>query len=306
MLNEVKSRLFSGRNYVQLLLSIVLFTGLTNGLLANDRSIIKIGSDVHVEKDMRVEDAVAVGGSVYVDGIVDGDAVAIGGTIHLGEESIIHGDAVTVGGNIDKAEGAMIYGTTVDVGSFDFENIFGGKHFFNGFGSIPKFLIIIPLIGLFALVLLLVVLIPTEISTVELNIKNEPIIMFLWGTLGIILVVPLAVLLAISIVGIVLIPLEILAVFLASLIGYIAVAIIIGKKLLRALKNDNPSILFSAILGVFILWLIGLIPIFGSIVKAIAWIIGFGAVIVAVARRNKKPVDDLVIEPELAKATEAK
>lgn len=274
------------KKYIQLILLIVLFTGLTSGLLASDRSIIKIGSDVHIEKDMRVEDAVAVGGSVYVDGIVDGDAVAVGGTIHLGEEAIIHGDAVTIGGDIDQAEGSMIYGDIIDVGTFNFKNIFEGKHFFGGHRGIPKFFTIIPLIGLFALVLLLSVLIPTELGTVASNIKNEPIIMFLWGMLGVILIVPLAVMLAISIIGIALIPLEVLAVFLASLIGYIAVAIMIGKKLLKALNKDNPSVALSAILGILILWLVGLIPIFGSIVKAIAWIIGFGAVIIAVARRT--------------------
>ena len=293
------------KKYIQLILTIVLFAGLTSGLLASDRSIIKIGSDVHIEKDMRVEDAVAVGGSVYVDGIVDGDAVAVGGTVHLSEEAIVHGDVVTVGGVIDKMEGAMIYGTSVDVGAFDFENIFEGKHFFDGHRGIPKIFMIIPLIGLFALVLLLSVLIPTELSTVAFNIKNEPIIMFLWGMLGVILIVPLAVMLAISIIGIALIPLEILAVFLASLIGYIAVAIMIGKKLLKALNNDAPSVVLSAIVGVLILWLIGLIPVLGSIVKVIAWIIGFGAVIMTVARRNKK-TEEIVIEPEPAKAIESK
>jgi hypothetical protein len=293
------------KKYIQLILPIVIFFGFTNSLLAGNRSIIKIGSDVHIENDMRVENAVSIGGSVYVEGIVEGDAVAVGGTIHLGEEAIIHGDAVTIGGTIDKAEGAMIYGTIVDVGTFDFENIFDGKHFFSGHRGIPKFFMIIPLIGLFALVLLLSILIPTELSTVASNIKNEPIVMFLWGVLGIILIVPLAIMLAVSIIGIALIPLEILAVFLASLIGYIAVAIIIGKKLLKALNNDIPSIILSAILGVLILWLVGLIPIFGSIVKVIAWILGFGAVIMAVARRNKK-MGEIIIEPEPIKTIETK
>jgi len=293
------------KKHIQLIVTLILFTGLTNGLLASDRSVIKVGGDVRVEKDERVDDAVAVGGSVYVEGIVDGDAVAVGGTVHLGEEAIVYGDAVTVGGKIDEAEGAIIYGTSVDVGSFDFGNIFEGKHFLGGHRGIPKIFTIIPLIGLIALVLLLSALIPTELGTVATNIKNEPIIMFLWGLLGIILIVPLAVMLAISIVGIVLIPIELLAVFLASLIGYIAVAIIIGRKILRALKNETPSVILSAILGILILWLVGLIPIFGSIIKAIAGIMGFGAVIIAVARRNKKK-DELVIEPVLAEAVEAK
>ena len=125
------------------------------------------------------------------------------------------------------------------------------------------------------------------------------------GILGIILIAPLAVMLAISIVGIILIPIEILAVFLALLIGYIAVAIIIGKKLLRALNTDNPSIALSAILGVLILWLVGMIPIFGSMVKAIALIVGFGSVIIAVAQRNKK-AEELVIEPETTEVNKAK
>ena len=296
------------RKYIQLILSIVLFTGLTSGLLASDRSIVKIGSDVHIEKDMRVDDAVAVGGSVFVDGIVDGDAVAVGGSVHLGEEAIIHGDAVTVGGTIEEAEGSIIYGTTVDVGSFDFTDIFENSHFFDGrrgIPGIPMGLKFIPLIGLFALVLLLAVLMPIELSTVASNVKNEPIIMFLWGMLGVILIVPMAVMLAISIVGIVLIPIEILAVFLATLIGYIAVAIIIGKKLLRALNTDNPSIVLSALLGVLLIWLVGLIPFFGSLVKVIVVIMGFGAVIIAVARRNKK-TDEIVIEPELVKVVETK
>ena len=129
--------------------------------------------------------------------------------------------------------------------------------------------------------------------------------MFLWGILGIILIVPLAVMLAISIIGIALIPLEILAVFLATLIGYIAVAIIIGKKLLTALNKDNPAVILSAILCILILWLIGLIPIFGGIVKVIAVIIGFGEVIIAVAKRNKKK-DELVIETEPIKVIEKK
>jgi len=53
------------------------------------------------------------------------------------------------------------------------------------------------------------------------------------------------------------------------------------------------------------LWLVGLIPVFGSIVKVIVVIIGFGAVIIAVARRNKK-IDEIITEQEQAKVVEPK
>lgn len=292
------------KKYIAVIMALLVSISFAGTLQASDRSIVKIGGDVHVEKDMRVDDAIAVGGSVYVDGIVDGDAVAVGGTVHLGEEAIIHGDAVTVGGMLDKAEGAMVYGTTVDVGSFDFDNIFKDMDFFDGHRGIPKGLKFIPVIGLIALALLFAVLIPNELNTVTNNVKNEPIIMFLYGLLGVVLIIPMTVMLAISIIGIALIPIEILAIFLGLLIGYIAVAILIGKKILGALKNDNPSIVLSLLLGIVLLWLIGLIPIFGNIVFMIALIMGFGAVIIAVARRNRKK--EIVIEPVSAEAIETK
>jgi hypothetical protein len=285
------------KKYLPIILSLIVLIGFVGTLQASDKSIVKIGSDVRVEEDMRIEDAVAVGGSVYVEGIVDGDAVAVGGTVHLGENAVVHGDAVTIGGSVVEAEGAMIYGTTVDVSSINFDDIFDGKDFMNGFHGIPRGLRFIPLIGLFALVLLLTILMPKELGKVATIVKNEPVIMFLYGLLGVILIVPIALMLVISIIGIALIPIEMLAVFLASLIGYIAVAIIIGKKILRALKNDDPNIILSAVLGVLLLWLVGLIPFAGGFVKGIACITGLGAVIIAVARRNKK-TEDLVVEAE--------
>ena len=291
---------------IQLITAILLFAGLTTGLLANERSIVKIGGDVHVEKDERVEDAVAVGGSVYIDGIVDGDAVAIGGTVHLGEEAVVYGDAVTVGGKLDQTEGAKIYGTTVDVGSFDFDNIFKDMDFFDGHRGIPRGLKFIPFIGLLALVLLFSALLPKELGKVAEYVRNEPVIMFLWGFLGVILIIPLALMLAISIIGIPLIPIEMLAIFLATVIGFVAVAMMIGKKILRALNSESPSVILSAILGVIVIWLIGLIPILGPIVKTIVAITGFGAVIIAVARRNKKNNDDIVIESETVEVIEGK
>lgn len=283
------------KRYLQIILTGVIVVGFSTGLYAGSKSIVKVGSDVHITVDMRVDDAVSIGGDVQVDGIVDGDAVAIGGSVHLGEEAVIHGDAVTVGGNIDQAEGAMIYGTVVDVSDFNFSGIFRNMDI----GCVPGFhwaFKVISLLGLIALVLLLGAIIPKELNTVVARIEEEPVKMFLFGILGILLIVPLAVLLAISIVGIALIPIEILAVFLAMLIGYIAVAIILGRKLLTAMNKIDPSVILSAIVGVLVLWAVGLIPFIGSLVKFIAALLGFGAVIVAVARRNKKPIETVAVE----------
>lgn len=295
MIRKIKSNQM--KNSIAIGLLIALLVGFSSPLQAGNKSIVKVGSDVHVDEDVRIEDAVAIGGSVYIDGVVDQDAVAVGGSVHLGETAVIHGDVVTVGGSIDRAEGAVIYGSTVDVSAVNLENIFDNMDFSPEFHGIPTGLRFIPIIGLIALAMLLTVIMPKELNKVASVARDEPVIMFLWGLLGAILIIPLALMLLISIVGIALIPLEILAVFLASLIGYIAVSIIIGKRVLRALKNDNPNIVLSTLIGILLLWLVGLIPFFGTLVKVIACTIGFGAVIIAVARRNRKE-EEIVIADE--------
>lgn len=295
MLRKIKSNQL--RNGALFVLAMALLVGFSSPLQAGNKSIVKVGSDVRIEEDMRIEDAVAIGGSVYIDGIIDGDAVAVGGTVHLGETAIIHGDVVTVGGSINKAKGAIVYGSTVDVSAVNFENIFDNMNFTPDFPGIPRGIRFIPVIGLIALAALFAVLMPKELNKVASIAKNEPVVMFMWGLLGAILIVPLAIMLLISIVGIALIPLEILAVFLASLIGYIAVSILVGKRILRAMKNDDPNIILSALIGILLLWLVGLIPFFGTLVKVMACTIGFGAVIIAVARRNRRE-EELTIAEE--------
>jgi len=287
------------KKYLSILFTIVFFVGFTTELIANDRSIVKIGSEIRVERDERVDDAVAIGRDVYIDGIVDGDAVSIGGTIHLGEEAIVHGDVVTVGGSLERAEGAKVFGSTVDVGSFDISSVIDGSNFFHGYHGIPRVFKIIPFLGLIALVLLFAVLIPNELKSIANYISDEPLKIFLYGLLGAILIVPLIILLAISIIGIVLIPFVVIAIILALIIGYIAVAIIIGKKILQALNKESPALMLSALLGILVLWLIGFIPFFGSLVKCIATIFGFGAVIMAVAMHRKRKKEVVVVsEPK--------
>ena len=295
MLRKIKSNQM--RNGILFALAVTMLLGFSSPLQAGNKSIVKVGSDVHVDEDVRIEDAVAIGGSVYIDGIVDQDAVAVGGSVHLGETAVIHGDVVTVGGSIEKTDGAIIYGSTVDVSAVNLENIFDNMDFSPQLHRIPSGFKFIPVIGLIALAMLFAVIMPKELNKIATVAKNEPVIMFLWGLLGVILIIPLALMLLISIVGIALIPLEILAVFLASLIGYVAVSVLIGRRVLRAMKNDDPNIVLSALIGILLLWLVGLIPFFGTLVKIIACTVGFGAVIIAIARRNRKE-DELTIAEE--------
>ena len=73
------------------------------------QEIVKIGGSVHVPADTMVEgDVVAVGGSVTVDGYVQGDAVAMGGNIRLNPGSRVDRGAVAIGGTVVVDESASV------------------------------------------------------------------------------------------------------------------------------------------------------------------------------------------------------
>src|SRR5947209_6668841 len=60
--------------------------------------IVRFGGGITVATGEYVGgDAVAIGGSVDVDGEVSGDTVAVGGSLTLGPHAHVHGDAVVVG-----------------------------------------------------------------------------------------------------------------------------------------------------------------------------------------------------------------
>lgn len=71
---------------------------------------VHIGSDVFVAEHERVDAAVAVLGSVTVDGEVNDDVVAVGGDVKLGPRAVVHGSVTSVGGTLSIAPEARVFG----------------------------------------------------------------------------------------------------------------------------------------------------------------------------------------------------
>jgi len=77
---------------------------------------VRIGGDLVIAEDERVEEAaVAILGSVTVNGQVDGDVVAVGGSVHLGPRAEVRGSVTAVGGTVDTASGARLLGEVNEV-----------------------------------------------------------------------------------------------------------------------------------------------------------------------------------------------
>jgi len=250
---------------------------------SSDKNIVKIGSDVTIEKGQKVHSVVAIGGQITVSGAVEKSVVAVGGSVVLTKTAVVKGNVISLGGVIVMARDAEVRGDLTEINSNNlYETLttalsseWEGWSWIFAVISLSIFLVIL------VLALLIAALLPKPVRIVSEAIRENTFKVILCGILGLVLIAPLALLLTISVVGIALIPLEVIFVVCSVLLGFIAVGQLIGAKLLRFLKRSEPGIVRETFWGLVILWLIGWIPYVGWMVKAIAIVIGLGATLVS-------------------------
>ena len=245
---------------------------------AGEGSVVRIGRDVVVAEGTRVGEAVAVGGNVTVNGVVERSAVAVAGAVILGPRAVVGGDVVAVGGGITRAAGAEIRGDIVEV------RLPGLSWIFEWHAWLWVFRIT-TFVGLLALALLIVAIVPQPVAVVSATVQSHALRVFAWGVLGLLATVPVAILLGISIVGIPLIPLEVLLVGCAFLFGYIAVAQSVGVRLTAAVGRPEVNVLWQTSWGLLTLSVVGWVLVLGWLVKAVAFLLGFGALLEALVSR---------------------
>lgn len=242
---------------------------------------VRIGGDVVVpEGDHAGDAAVAILGSLTVNGEVSGDAVAVLGNVRLGPSAIVRGNAVAVGGRIERAEGAQVFGEITEV-SIGFPGIRVGLP------DVPplhvdvrpgRWLAGVAFAGttvrmlVFGVVAFLVLLLaPGAVQRVQQQVTEAPLRAGTLGLIALVLLIPallaLCLVLVVSIIGIpllALIPVVLLVGFLAWTVGVVAVASTLGARLLGP-SADPTSPRFGALaLGLALVW--GL-----TVVARLAW-----------------------------------
>jgi hypothetical protein len=269
---------------------------------------VALAGSVRVEGEVD-RDVTAVGGSVTVNGRVGGSVTAVGGNVRLGPNAVVEGDVTSAGGTIVRAEGSRIGGQTSEAGmdrdwDDDVDITFHPWSPFLGTLDLVWQLAGIGILALLVCLCLLVARAPLE--RVEHHVATEPWVAGLVGFLAQLLFLPLlitvTVLLVITIVGCALLalyPFLFIALGLAALLGYAAVAYRLGRFLETRFDRRFGSPYAVALVGVLAIeaWsllgrLIGLgggvlefiaftILAFGFAVQYVAWTIGFGAVLMA-------------------------
>lgn len=269
---------------------------------AEGANIFKIGEDVTIDKGTRVNSVVAINGQITVSGTVDGNVVVIGNSVVLTKSAVVEGNVVSVGGVIAVGTGADIRGTLTEINSSNVSDVVTTllSDEWEGWSWIWAIFSLIIFFSILIIGILLAALLPGPVHTVGHAMQKETLKVSLWGLLALILIVPLAVLLTVSVIGIVLIPLEIMLVVCAALMGFIAVAQLIGQKVCTLFKGSRPRIIRETFWGLVIIWLIGWIPYIGWMLKVFILTIGLGAVVYTRfgTARHDVPKADAIIQQQ--------
>ncbi len=135
------------------------------------------------------------------------------------------------------------------------------------------------MVGLAALGALILVFMPNHLKQVSDVAQQSPLPSLGVGCLTWIVVPPLMILFIITCLGI---PLSVILGILlvaAAAFGWIAVAILLGDRLLNALKVQNIVPILSMIVGLFVLWLVSVVPVLGWLIGLLIGALAVGAVV---------------------------
>lgn len=265
--------------------------------------------------------AVVVGGSAYIDGEVRRELMVVGGNVYLGPESLVDGDInIMAGGRVYRQPGAEVTGRINELGvvgpvfggdddidfDIDFRPRFRPLRWFSGVMGQLFWLVTLALLAC-----LVVLFGQRAVEGVEETLASDP-----WrsGAVGLVfqllflpLLVIVVLLLVLSIIGIpllLLLPFALLGLLLAGFVGYVAVALLLGRKVLARFERQSSGPYLPVVLGVMVIgiwevlaealdlpylgWLSGLVLAVGVLVCYAAWTFGGGALLLRVIGRRRE------------------
>ncbi|MGB6301758.1 MAG: hypothetical protein WBF90_37015 [Rivularia sp. (in: cyanobacteria)] len=264
-----------------LLMILLSGTAVAQSKISN-RDIIHFGSNITVEENEVVNDVTAVAGSVIVlsNGHVTGNAVAVGGDVRLKAGAKVDGDATAVGGEIFQEEGVTIAGDAVTI-TEENGGIIQGLRRWGFWGLLGRIYLInatfyaLLMLSVAIIGIVLMLLVPSFLQSIAETINQKPVLSIGSGLGGFVAFLILVILTTGSILGSILIPIATLALGFAKLLGINAICLFIGEKILRNQHYSIPQLL----VGIVVMGVISLIPVFGGMVFLILTIFGFGGVL---------------------------
>ncbi len=250
-----------------------------------DGDLVVFGGDVILEEGSLVDgEVVVMGGSAIVAGEVEEDLVVFGGMVKLEETAVIDGDLVVLGGIVEREEGAVVEGDIIKglkfglrFPTFPFKLYRWPYITYRFFFDVFKAFVFV--FALTALGILIVLFWPEQTKLVSEVILTSPLPCLGVGVLSLITAFGLTTLLALTICFSPLAILMGIAVLVAGLFGWVAVGLLVGQKLVEALKLKELFPLVTVAIGVLFISLLGVVPCLGKVFTFFVGSLGLGAVI---------------------------
>jgi hypothetical protein len=238
-----------------------------------EENVIGLGGEVYIKGHV-LESVIAFGGKIIIEGSVSGDTVlGFGADITLKSSAKINGDVVILGGSLERESGSEVLGDVLHLETF-LPNL-----------SLLELFFIFKLVGIFfwiILALLVAGIFPRQVTFASSQVRTSFWPVFGVGILGIILfsiAVTFSAMLSILLIGI---PILLGLIFIGMAIktfGRVVLFHFFGESIARAFGSKKISSLAAVMLGLFVVSLITLIPIIGSLFAGVLSILGWGVVI---------------------------
>lgn len=242
---------------------------------------IRVKEDVSIPPGETVATAIAIMGSVHVDGTVTGDAVSVFGDVVLGPQGSVGGNAISVAGRVSRMPGAHLGGRPIviqspgrDLSRF---SLVGIPLIAGGLAFLGALVILASTVGFIVLVVAILVLFSPQVSAARQALVTNPFQTLLIGSAAFLALVPLTVFLTATIIGIPL-AIAVVTVALAAIcLGSVAVCEWIGSEIARRMRRPLTTV-WAGLLGLAVLFLAGFVPWVGGAVHVLTVIVGLGAV----------------------------
>ncbi len=222
-------------------------------------------------------DVIITGGNLAISGTVDGTVTDIGGTVDLRPGAHVGGDVRLLGGALHRAPGASVAGSaqqTSDLGSFiplHWWGLPGGYRF--PWGSLAFW----ALAGIF-----LAAFFPRQLTLVRRVAHRGLGVSFVAGVAAWIVGAILALVLFVTCLGIPVALVLVAALWVASVVGTVALGLLLGERLLGGAPRDNRAGIGAAVLGVTLITFAETIPCLGALITLFVASAGLGAVLLAI------------------------
>jgi hypothetical protein len=265
------------------------------------KDIVSFGGNVVLEQGAQVGgDIVVFGGNADIAGQVNHRVTAFGSLVTLESSSVVNNDVQVYGGFVDKKEGATVRGRFLGTGSPGPGPIYVNPFYNGGFGTLASFFVgvvrgLVTALALAALGALVIVFLPAQLNQVAATAQRAALPSLGVGCLSWIVLPPLTLLFIVTCIGIPLAAILGILAVAAGVLGWIAIGMVLGQKLLSGLKVSTIVPIVSMLVGLLILWLVTLVPILGWLIGIFVASLAFGAAVLT--RFGTRPY------PPLAPAT---